>query len=87
MKSNLIKSKYNYPPRQRRLMIHSWFIILFGVIAAMLFLMSCSAPKTGCESLYHKKKKFTAWLKCKQTHKVFVLDKEGAIVCVYFDPN
>jgi len=87
MKSNLIKSKYDYPPRQRRLMIHSWFIILFGAIAFVLFLMSCSAPKTGCESLYHKKKKFTAWMKCHETKKVFILDKQGAIVCAFIDNN
>lgn len=79
------KSKYDYPPRQRRLFVHSWFVILFGVIAAMMFLMSCRTNKTGCESLYKNKKKFTAWIKCKETNKVSVLDKDGAIVCTYID--
>lgn len=85
MKSKpLTKSKYDYPPRQRRLMVHSWFIILFGIMAAAIILMSCT-PKHGCYGT--RGIRGYSWLKCIETKKVFVLDKDGAIICAYIDSN
>jgi hypothetical protein len=81
MKKQSLKSKYDYPPRQRRLLVHSWFVILFGVIIAMIFLMSCSAPRRGCYGT--KGMAGYSWIKCKETKQVFILDKKGAIVCTY----
>ena len=77
------KSKYDYPPRQRRMLIHSWFVILFFIMAAMAFLMSCNTPRNGCRAV----RNFSGygWIKCKETKKVFILDKEGAIVYSYQD--
>lgn len=68
----------------RRMAIHSWFVTLFGIIAFMIFLMSCS-PKNGCPAIYKNRLQGYVWIKCKETKKVLVLDKEGAIVCSYID--
>lgn len=70
-------SKYDYPPRQRRMLIHSWFVILFFIMAAMAFLMSCS-PHTGCKAT--RNLSGYGWIKCKETGKVCILDDSGKIV-------
>lgn len=78
----LTKSKYDYPPRQRRLMVHSWFIILFGIMLALMFLIRCS-PKNGCRAT--RKMSGYSWIKCKETSKVTVMDMKGNIICSYID--
>jgi hypothetical protein len=88
MKTTTLRSKYDYPPRQRRLMIHSWFIILFGIIGAMLFLMSCTTSrrmKDPCKERRGMSGYGYGWLKNNKTHQVFVLAPDGAIVCTYYD--
>lgn len=84
MKTTPLKSKYDYPPRQRRLMVHSWFVILIGVMALAFFFMGCS-PRNGCPAVYKNRLQGYGWLKCRETKKVFVLDKDGAIICTYTD--
>jgi hypothetical protein len=63
-------------------MVHSYFVILLGIIGAMLFLMSCS-PKHGCYGT--KGMSGYGWIKCRETKKVFILAPDGAIVCTYYD--
>lgn len=70
------------PHSYRRMAIHSWFVILFGIIIAMAFLISCR-PSKGCYST--RGLSGYGWIKCHETKKVFILDKEGAIVCTYKD--
>lgn len=70
------------PHSYRRMAIHSWFVILLGIIIAMAFLMSCS-PQNGCRAT--KGMAGYSWIKCVETKKVFILNKEGAIVCTYID--
>jgi len=76
----LTKSKYDYPHRQRRLAVHSYFIILFGAIAFMIFIMSCS-PKHGCYAT--KGMRGYGWIKCKETGIVSVLRPDGSVECTY----
>jgi hypothetical protein len=55
MKTQPLKSKYDYAPRQRRLFVHAWFIVLTGLILFIAFTMlmgSCSTPKHGCRSTW-----------------------------------
>jgi hypothetical protein len=82
MKKQPLRSKYDYPHRQRRSMVHSWLVLLFGIIGAMIFLMSCS-PRIGCPS--HKGYSGYGWIKCRETKKVFILAPDGAIVCTYYE--
>lgn len=70
------------PHSYRRQAIHSWFVILIGIIFAMIYLMSCS-PQKGCYST--RGMSGYGYLKNKKTNKVFVLDTLGAIVCTYTD--
>ncbi len=88
MKTQPLKSKYDYPPRQRRLMIHSWFIILFGIMGAMIFLMSCTTSrrmKDPCKGRRGMSGYGYGWIKCRETKKVFILAPDGEIVCTYTD--
>lgn len=84
MKTTPQRSKYDYPHRQRRSMVHSYFVILLGIIGAMVFLMSCS-PRNGCPAVYKNRLQGYGWIKCRETKKVFVLAPDGAIVCTYYD--
>lgn len=70
------------PHYYRRQSIHSWFIILIGfIILGLAF--GCRTQKTGCESLYYKKKRFTAYLKNMVTDSIYILSKDGAILCSF----
>jgi len=71
------------PHYYRRSSIHGFILILIGVILFMAF--GCAPARSGCESFYRHKKKFTAWIKNKQSEKVFILDADGAILCAYVD--
>lgn len=74
----------NTPHSYRRQSIHSWFIILFGIIAAMIFFMATSCrPSKGCYGT--KGMSGYGWIKNKKINKTFILNKEGAIVCTYTD--
>lgn len=73
------------PHNWRQMEIHSWFVILFGIIGVMsfiIFLTSCSS-KHGCYGT--KGMSGYGCIKNNKTKKVFILDKEGAIVCTYTD--
>lgn len=80
---NLPKSKYDYPPRQRRLAVHTWFMILFGIIFAMLFLWGCGNQQKGCKGT--RGMSGYGWIKCIETKKIFVLTPDGTIACTYYD--
>lgn len=76
------------PHSYRRMAIHSWFVILFGIIIAMAFLMSCTTTRRGkdpCRERRGLSGYGYGWIKCTETKNVFILDKEGAIICVYKD--
>lgn len=123
------------PHLWRRMGIHSWFVVLIGIIILMIYLMSCATSKrtkdpckgrrgmsgygygileynksnNGISVVYidnannifaldyltkrqYDSLKFSllnkshyAWIKCRETKKVFILDKEGAIACSYTD--
>jgi hypothetical protein len=88
MKQTPLKSKYDYPPRQRRLAIHTWFIILLGTIFAMACLMSCTTSrrmKDPCKGRRGMSGYGYGWIKCRETKKVFILSPDGSIVCTYYD--
>lgn len=70
------------PHSYRRQSIHGLFLILIGFIVLILA-FSCRTQKTGCESLYYKKKRFTAYLKNMVTDSIYILSKEGAILCSF----
>lgn len=56
----------------------------------MIFLMSCTTSrrtKDPCKERRGMSGYGYGWLKCRETKKVFVLDKEGAIICTYIDNN
>lgn len=91
-----MKSKYDYPPRQRRLAVHSLFIIWILIFILILSFSSCR-PQRGCYgtrgmSGYSKlEKKFIeragfGWLKCMTTGKVCILRRDGEIIGSYFEP-
>lgn len=72
----------------RQMGIHSWFVVLFGIIGLMIYLMSCTTSrrmKDPCKERRGMSGYGYGWLKNMKTDKVFVLDKEGAIVCTYID--
>jgi hypothetical protein len=71
------------PHYYRRSAIHSVLLFLISIIIAVV-LFSCS-PKHGCYGT--KGMSGYGWMKCRETKKVFILDKQGAIVCTYIDNN
>lgn len=55
------------------------------IIALIVLVCSCS-PKYGCPSHSGKNRMSGyGWLKCNETNKVCILDKDGAIICTYID--
>lgn len=74
-----MKSKYDYPPRKRQLMIKSWFAILFLIIG-LIYLYGCS-PRLGGKAT--RNLSGYGWIKCNETGKVFILSKDGTIVYSY----
>jgi hypothetical protein len=69
------------PHYYRRSAIHSVLLFLISIIIAS-FIFSCS-PKSGCYAT--KGMRGYGWIKCRETKKVSVLGKDGAIVCTYID--
>lgn len=68
--------------------VHSWFVILFGIIIAMAFLMSCTTTRRGkdpCRERRGLSGYGYGYLINKRTNKTFILDKEGAIICICTD--
>jgi hypothetical protein len=72
------------PHYYRRSAIHTVLLFLISIIVASLIFSSC-APKNGCPAVYKNRLQGYGWIKCLQTKKVSVLDKDGAIVCTYID--
>lgn len=68
----------------RRTNVHGLFLIL-GLIMFLIYAFGCS-PKSGCPAVYKNRLQGYGWLKNRNTNKVFILDKEGAILCTYFEP-
>lgn len=68
------------PHAYRRSAIHSVIIFLIAII---LFIATSCRPSKGCYGT--KGMSGYGWIKCIETKKVFILDKDGAIVCTYID--
>jgi hypothetical protein len=88
MKTTPLRSKYDYAPRQRRLAVHAWIISLLGLMAIMLYSMSCTTSrrmKDPCKERRGLSGYGYGWLRNKNTNQVFVLAPDGAIVCTYID--
>lgn len=73
--------KQTTPHELRRQNIHSIFLIIVGIML-LVYAFGCS-PKHGCYGT--KGLSGYGWLKNKNTNKVFILDKEGAIVFTYYE--
>jgi hypothetical protein len=71
------------PHYYRRSAIHTVLLFLISLIIATV-IFSCS-PQKGCSGT--RGMSGYGWMKCRETKKVFVLDKDGAIVCTYIDNN
>jgi len=71
------------PHYYRRSAIHSVLLFLISIIVAS-FIFSCR-PSKGCYGT--RGMSGYGWIKCRETKKVSVLDKDGAIVCTYIDNN
>jgi len=69
------------PHYYRRSAIHSVLLFLISIIIAVI-LFSCT-PKHGCYGT--RGMSGYGYIKNKKTNKVFILDKEGAIVCFFID--
>jgi hypothetical protein len=72
------------PHYYRRSAIHTVLLFLISLIIATVIFSSCS-PKSGCYAT--KGMRGYGWIKCRETKKVLILDKDGAIVCTYIDNN
>lgn len=75
-----------YPHRERRSAIN--FII--GLLIATIIIMACSCTvtrrgKDPCKYRRGMSGYGYGWLKCRETKKVCILDKDGAIICTYID--
>lgn len=69
------------PHDYRRQFVHSIFLIMLAFMA--LIAASCSPQRRGCRAT--KGMGGYGWLKCRETNKVCILDKDGAILCAYID--
>ena len=72
--------KHLPPHGERRLTVH--FIIIL-LVAVIVYCATSCRPSRGCKSTQGLSG--YGWMKCRETKKVFVLDKDGAIVCTYYD--
>jgi hypothetical protein len=75
------------PHDYRRQFVHSLFIKIILAAALIIAYSSCRTEKTGCESLYKNKRKFTAWIKCNETKRVTMVMNDGSTLCTFIDKN
>ena len=77
-----LKNPFNpLPPHgERRLIVH-FLILLLAIIIA--YCATACSPQKGCYGT--RGMSGYGWFKCKETKKVCILDKEGAIVCSFID--
>lgn len=68
------------PHGERRLTVHFWILLL---LAAIAFCATSCTPKHGCYGT--RGMSGYGWIKCRETKKVCILDKDGAIICTYID--
>jgi len=78
----------NTPHNYRRQSIHAVLLCLIVIIA--LLAASCTAsrrPKDPCKERRGMSGYGYGWLKNSKTKNVFILDRQGAVICTFNDPK
>lgn len=76
------------PHGERRLLVHFFILLLLAII--IFCGTKCTVTrkyKDPCKERRGMSGYGYGWLKCNETKKVFILDKEGAIVYSYQEKN